>query len=213
VDDSLPEGNELEPFQALRRSGGDTGLGIGLTLVQSLVELHGGRVEVHSAGPNQGSEFRVRLPILVELPIDERTPARLHETAAAQSKLRVLVVDDNRAAADMLSLAMTMLGNEVRMASDGQEAIEVAAKFRPDVVLMDIGMPRMNGYEAARYIRQQPWGEKLMLVALTGWGQDEDKRRTIEAGFDHHLVKPAEPSELQKLLATAGKNSSEQPTG
>ena len=114
---------------------------------------------------------------------------------------RVLVVDDNRAAAEMMTLVVRMLGNEVRTASDGQEAIELAAEFLPEVILMDLGMPRMNGFEAARTIRKQGWGQTMKLVALTGWGQETDKQRTKEAGFDHHLVKPAEPAELQRILS------------
>lgn len=180
-----------------------TGLGIGLTLVKSLVEMHGGRIEVHSDGRNRGSEFRVRLPILEEMPVSEPGRSPPTTVANADSRRRVLVVDDNKAAADMLGTVVKMLGNEVRTAGDGQQGIEVAAEFLPNVILMDLGMPKMNGYQAARHIRQQPWGEKMMLVALTGWGQDEDKQRTKEAGFDHHLVKPAEPAELQRLLSMA----------
>ena len=109
-------------------------------------------------------------------------------------------MDDNKAAADMLCLVVKMLGNEVRTANDGQEAIGVAEDFQPDVVLMDLGMPRMNGYEAARHIRKQPWGQNMMLIALTGWGQEEDRQRTKEAGFDYHLVKPVSLDALQGLL-------------
>jgi CheY-like chemotaxis protein len=179
---------------------GHTGLGIGLTLVKSLVEMHRGAVEVHSAGPGQGSEFRVRLPILTEPEIERPRPAAPEEQTQT-TKRRVLVVDDNQAAADLLGRVVKMLGNEVRAAYDGQQAIEAAEQFRPDVVLMDLGMPKLNGYEAARRIRAQAWGRDMVLVALTGWGQDENKRRAKEAGFDHHLVKPADPAELQRLLA------------
>jgi signal transduction histidine kinase/ActR/RegA family two-component response regulator len=182
---------------------GYTGLGIGLTLVKSLTELHGGRVEVRSDGPNLGSEFTVRLPIYVEAQPTEQLPS--FPEAAPSRRLRVLIVDDNEAAIDMLGIIVKMLGNEVRTAADGQQAVGAAREFLPDVVLMDIGMPKMNGYEAAREIRQQSWGQRMLLVALTGWGQDEDKRRTREAGFDHHLVKPADPSELQRLFARAGE--------
>lgn len=178
-----------------------TGLGIGLTLVKSLVEMHGGSIEVQSDGRNRGTDFRVRLPILAETPVGERKPVQPREISTASNRRRVLVVDDNKSAADMLSTVVSMLGNEVRTAGDGQRGIEVAAEFLPDVILMDLGMPTLNGYEAARRIRQQPWGKKVMLVALTGWGQDEVKQRTKDAGFNYHLVKPAEPAELQKLLA------------
>lgn len=180
---------------------GYTGLGIGLTLVKSLVEMHEGSIHVHSDGPNQGSEFQVRLPILLDPADESREQIYSSESATALDRRRVLVVDDNMAAADMLRLVLKMLGHEVRLAGDGQEAIDVAAEFRPDVILMDIGMPKMNGYEAARHIRQQPWGQKMTLIALTGWGQDEDKERSQEAGFDRHLVKPAEPLVLQRLLS------------
>ncbi len=179
---------------------GYTGLGIGLTLVKSLVEMHGGTIEVKSDGPARGSEFQIRLPILTDKPIEEKFSAEVDSSEAVERKRRVLIVDDNAAAAKMLSLIVKMLGNEVRTAGDGREAVELASQFLPEVVLMDLGMPRMNGYEAARQIRQQSWGENMMLIALSGWGQDDDKRKTKEAGFDHHLIKPAEPSELRKLL-------------
>ena len=191
----------FEMFDQLDRplEQGHKGLGIGLTLVKRLVEMHGGTVEVRSEGTNRGSEFRVRLPVLTKsAPHEPKTPYK--NVAANTTRLSVLVVDDNTAAAKLLSSVIKMMGNEVRTANDGQQAIEVAAEFLPDVVLMDIGMPKMNGYEAAQHIRQQPWGEKMILVALTGWGQEEDKLRTKEAGFDHHLVKPADPSELRRLL-------------
>lgn len=127
-------------------------------------------------------------------------PSEITPGAPPPIKLRVLIVDDNKAAAMMLKMVVKMLGNEAETAGDGEEAIAVAAEFAPHIVLMDLGMPKMNGYEAARHIRQQPWGKKMLLVALTGWGQDEDRQRTAEAGFDHHLVKPAEPNDLQQLF-------------
>lgn len=186
---------------------GYRGLGIGLTLVKSLVQMHGGDVEVHSEGVNRGSEFRVRLPILIGTAADGE-PAIMTDIAKSGSALRVLVVDDNTAAVEMLGKVVKMLGHEVRTACDGKRAIEVAAEFLPDIVLMDLGMPRMNGYETARHVRQQSWGQGMMLVALTGWGQDEDKRRTKDAGFDDHLVKPAEISELRRLFTLAGQRHS-----
>ncbi|UUO08399.1 PAS domain S-box protein [Blastopirellula sp. J2-11] len=184
---------------------GYTGLGIGLTLVKQLVELHGGTIDVQSDGPDQGSEFCVRLPIAGEP--KRATPAELTVTPQP-IKLRVLIVDDNKAAATMLKMVVKMLGNEVMTAHDGVQAIATAAEFSPDIVLMDLGMPKMNGYEAAREIRRQPWGQKMVLVALTGWGQDEDRQRTADAGFNHHLVKPAEPSDLQQLFATVHPSNS-----
>ncbi|MCC9604997.1 PAS domain S-box protein [Blastopirellula sp. JC733] len=178
---------------------GYSGLGIGLTLVKQLVELHKGSIEVHSDGADRGSEFRVHLPISGEP--ERESPAEL-AAIPKRKKLRVLIVDDNKAAATMLKMVVKMLGNDVTTADDGEQAIAAAEEFAPDIVLMDLGMPRMNGYEAARFIRQQPWGQKMVLVALTGWGQDEDRQRTAEAGFNHHLVKPAEPSDLQQLFAS-----------
>jgi CheY-like chemotaxis protein len=118
------------------------------------------------------------------------------------ARCRILVADDSPDSADSLALLLKLMGNEVLTARDGQEAVDLAALYRPDVVLLDIGMPRLNGYDAARQIRQQPWGKGVLLIALSGWGQQEDKRRAQEAGFDHHLVKPVEPAALEKLLAT-----------
>ncbi|WP_164101015.1 PAS domain S-box protein [Candidatus Laterigemmans baculatus] len=185
---------------------GYVGLGIGLTLVKRLVEMHGGVVEARSEGTDKGSEFSVRLPVLMRSPAEERRPESPQPEAVKVSR-RVLVVDDNKAAADMLALVVKMLGNEVRTASDGQQAVAIAAEYLPEVVLMDLGMPKMNGYEAARHIRQQDWGATMLLVALTGWGQEEDRQRTKAAGFDHHLVKPAEPADLQQLFARIAPNS------
>lgn len=179
---------------------GYTGLGIGLSLTKSLVQMHGGKIEVHSAGTGKGSRFSIRLPLgavrsepLRAQPDSPEIPGLL--------KLRVLVVDDNKAGADMLGKLVRILGHEVRTVYDGAAGVEAAARFRPDVVFLDLGMPKMSGYDAARQIRAQPWGDDLMLVALTGWGQEEDKRRTKEAGFDRHLVKPAEPSVLQAIFS------------
>lgn len=181
------------------------GLGIGLTLVKQLVDMHGGEIEVHSDGPGKGSEFVVRLRIL-----EADVSRRQTETAASETPskgLRILVVDDNKAAADMLATVTEMLGNDVRTAYDGQQATEIAAEFRPAVILMDLGMPKMDGCEAARHIRAQHWGENTVLVALTGWGQEEDRQRTTEAGFNHHLVKPAEPAILKEIFAEVAKGA------
>ncbi|MCG6156631.1 PAS domain S-box protein [Rubinisphaera margarita] len=180
---------------------GYTGLGIGLTLVKSLVEMHNGHVEVHSEGEDQGSEFVVRLPLAGASAAQPTIRKGMSNSRTTETKRKVLIVDDNLPAAQMLSLVVKMLGSEIQLAGDGQEAIDVAAEFLPDVILMDLGMPRMNGYEAARHIRNQPWGQDMLLVALTGWGQDEDKQRTREAGFDHHLTKPAEPATLNEIFA------------
>lgn len=175
------------------------GLGIGLSLVRRLVELHGGSVEAHSDGPGRGSRFVVRLPLVAASA--RATPVTPPEAAAGDEGLRVLVADDNSDAAQSLALLLEVMGHEVRTAADGAEAVAVAAEFAPNVVLLDIGMPRMDGYEACRRIRRLPGGDHIVLAALTGWGQAEDRRRSREAGFDHHLVKPVEPGALEALLA------------
>ena len=182
--------------RSLERSHG--GLGIGLTLVKRIVEMHGGTVRGIRAGAGQGSEFVVTLPLSNPMSGDER-PA---ESGAANTVgRRVLVVDDNEGAARVLSLLLKAFGNDVRTAHDGLAAIEIAAEFLPDVIFMDLGMPRLNGYDAARRIREQPWGKHILLAALTGWGQEDDKVRTREAGFDHHFVKPISAESLQELLS------------
>jgi PAS domain S-box-containing protein len=179
---------------------GHKGLGIGLTLVKRLVEMHGGVVEVESEGRNMGSRFRVRLPAMSTLAepqaVADGGPSRVTD----RESRRVLVVDDNQDALMTLSKLVAILGNEVAEAHDGLEAIEVAEQFQPEVVLMDLGMPNLNGFEAARRIRREPWGLDILMIATTGWGQEDDRRRTQEAGFDHHLVKPVEPDDLRMLL-------------
>jgi PAS domain S-box-containing protein len=177
-----------------------SGLGIGLTLAKNLVEMHDGTLEVHSAGAGQGSEFVVRLPIIVKTrkPPPEPTVSEPTTTIAR----RILVVDDNRVSAESLARLLKLTGNETHTAYDGLEAVEAAATLRPDVVLLDIGLPKLNGYEAARKIREEPWGKKMVLVALTGWGQDEDRQKSREAGFNGHMVKPIDHAELMKLLAS-----------
>jgi two-component system CheB/CheR fusion protein len=177
----------------------NAGLGIGLTLAKSLVQMHAGSIEVRSEGGGKGSEFRVRLPILAEVPAEEQQQVDT-DTGEAKSKHRVLIVDDNEEAAEMLSMITETLGHEVRTAYRGEQGIEIAAEFRPEVVFLDLKMPGMDGFEAARHIRRRPGGEAITLVALTGSGLEEDKRRSKEAGFDRHLVKPAMRSDLQKLF-------------
>ncbi len=181
--------------RSLARSEG--GLGIGLTLVKRLVEMHGGSVEVFSAGPGQGSEFTVRLPAR-----DETTASPAGGAAApgAASCRQILVVDDSVDATESLAMLLRTLGHEVRTAHDGSAALEVAATFRPDVVLLDIGLPGMSGYEVARQLRQLPGWEDVFLAALTGYGQEEDRRQALEAGFDAHLIKPTSLDALEQLL-------------
>jgi CheY-like chemotaxis protein/nitrogen-specific signal transduction histidine kinase len=198
--DHLPRLFEMfsQVAPALERSHG--GLGIGLALVRGLVELHGGSVEAQSSGLRRGSEFTVRLPIL-ETPMNLRKDANGdNEKSRVTPKCRILVADDLRDSVDSLALMLRHAGHDIQTAYDGLEAVQAAATFQPDLVLLDIGMPKMNGYEAARYIRQQSWGTRILLVALTGWGQEEDKRRAFEAGFDHHLTKPVEASVLENLI-------------
>jgi CheY-like chemotaxis protein len=158
-------------------------------------------VGARSAGPGKGSAFVVRLPVL-DAPVPSRPePGGDGAGGRAGPKCRVLLADDLPDAVDSLAMMLRLAGHDVQTAHDGLEAVQAAATFRPAVVLLDIGMPRMNGYEAARHIRQQPWGKEMLLVALTGWGQEDDRRRTLEAGFDHHLTKPVEPKVLEELLA------------
>ncbi|MEP7271439.1 MAG: ATP-binding protein, partial [Acidobacteriota bacterium] len=180
------------------------GLGIGLTLVKNLVEMHDGTVDVRSTGVGHGSEFMVRLPILVETPsaasADQNVPAQA--SAAAR---RILVVDDNQDSAESLAMVLKIGGNETHIAYDGLEAVEAAEVFRPDVILLDIGLPKLNGYDAARRIRAETWGKSMVLVALTGWGQDEDRQKSREAGFNAHVVKPVDHAVLTTLLASLSK--------
>jgi len=175
------------------------GLGIGLTLVKRLVELHGGAVEARSDGDGLGSEFVVRLPA-APAAAAESEPEVVGAPGPA-ARRRVLVVDDNRDSAVSLAMVLDIMGNDTRTAYDGLEALEVAETFRPEVVLLDIGMPKLNGYDTARRLRAEPWGKHVLLVAQTGWGQEDDKRKSRDAGFDHHLVKPVDPAALEQLLA------------
>lgn len=184
--------------RSLEKSHG--GLGIGLSITKRLVEMHGGRVEVNSDGHGAGSEFVVCLPVIPS-PAQTLEP-NLETTSAPPASRRILVADDNEDSAGAMAMMLKLLGNEVRTATDGLEAIQLAESFRPELILLDIGMPEMNGYDACRYIRKLPWGDDVVIAALTGWGQEEDKRRSEEAGFDHHLVKPIGPDELEKLLET-----------
>jgi PAS domain S-box-containing protein len=187
---------------SLERSRG--GLGIGLTLVKTLVEMHGGTVDVRSDGLGHGSEFIVRLPVLVETakPVSKPTVGKPTPTA----RRRVLIVDDNQDGAESLAMLLEIAGHETNTANDGLEAIEAAERFRPDAVLLDIGLPKLNGYEVCRRIREQPWGRNMLLVAVTGWGQEEDRHRSREAGFNTHIVKPVDHDVVLQVLASLPSN-------
>jgi PAS domain S-box-containing protein len=182
---------------SLERSQG--GLGIGLTLASRLVEMHGGTIQAHSEGPGRGSEFVVHLPIAAEAARDRE--GEVMDDSGKSPSRRVLVVDDNQDSAMSMAMLLKMSGHETQMAHDGQKAIEVAETFRPEVVLLDIGLPKINGYEACRQIREQAWGRDMTLVAVTGWGQESDRKKSREAGFDHHMVKPVDFDSLTKVLA------------
>jgi CheY-like chemotaxis protein len=178
------------------------GLGIGLTLVRNLVEMHGGRVQAKSEGPGKGSEFTVYLPALPRESRDLEVPTESKQAAVSGTALRVLVVDDNLDSADTLALLLKFAGHDVRTAHEGDTALEEAGVFLPHVVVLDIGLPKMNGYEVARRLRKQPEMKNSFLIALTGYGQDEDRLRSKDAGFDHHLVKPVDPDKLQSLISS-----------
>jgi signal transduction histidine kinase/CheY-like chemotaxis protein len=190
--------------QASRANESRSGLGIGLTLVKRLVEMHDGTITAHSDGPGKGSEFIVRVPEALPTtpPAARAAKAKLKSRNARGKPIRILVVDDNQDSADSLGMLMKLLGNDVRIVNDGLAAVAVANEFEPQVVLLDIGLPTLNGYEAARKFRKQPWGAKAVLVAVTGWGEAVDRQKSKKAGFDHHLVKPVEPDVLTTLLAS-----------
>ena len=196
---------------SLERSKG--GLGVGLTLVKRLVELHGGEVSASSEGLGKGSEFVVRLPILSDAPAAPARASLASSTAPQAVPYPILIVDDNRDSADSMAMMLRILGNNVRTAYDGIEAVRVAADYRPGVVLLDIGLPKLSGYEAARRIRQEPWGRSMVLIAVTGWGQKDDRRRSREAGFDYHIVKPVAPEELVELLGSLSSRTDDADQG
>ena len=197
----------FEMFERVDREPGMTqeGLGIGLTLVRRLVELHGGKVTVHSDGLNTGSTFTVHLPLatapVVTQPVAVPAQSKNGLTEDGALRRKILVVDDNRDSAMSLSLLLELDGHDVRRAYDGLEALEIADEFRPEITLLDIGMPRLDGYGAARELRRRQWADSLLLIALTGWGQQEDRRLAREAGFDHHMVKPVDPEALRLLIS------------
>jgi PAS domain S-box-containing protein len=177
------------------------GLGVGLTIAKRLVESHGGSIEPHSAGPGRGAEFVVRLPLA---PTSQTTHVERRQSTSTMPvrRLKVLVVDDNDDFVQMVTLAIEGMGHEVRKALDGQTAISAALSYRPDVVLLDLGLPIVSGLDVACELRRHREMANVRLVAMTGWGQETDRRHTLEAGFDYHLTKPTEPDELERLLAT-----------
>lgn len=183
----------------LERSHG--GLGIGLSLVKGVVDLHGGGIEARSDGLEKGSEFVVRLPVLVEKQEEPVKREGDFDEPLHLAKRRILVADDLKDSTDSLAMLLRMSNHEVHTAYDGEEAVAAAEQFRPEAILLDIGMPKLNGYDACRRIREQPWAKDVLLIAVTGWGQDEDRRRTLEAGFNVHLVKPVKTRDLMQVLA------------
>jgi CheY-like chemotaxis protein/two-component sensor histidine kinase len=190
--------------RSIERSRG--GLGIGLALVKGLVEMHGGTITAESEGLRRGCTFTVRLPVLAAAAATPEPTATAPQSQTRESR-RILVVDDNKDAALTMADMLELLGDEVRTAEDGLDALAVADSFRPEIVLMDIGMPRLNGYEATRRIREQPWGRTMTIVALTGWGQETDRARSREAGCDAHFVKPVSLTDLEALLAAPPRSN------
>jgi CheY-like chemotaxis protein len=203
--DAMPRIFEPSTHEERLNSGAHGGLGIGLIVVRGLVEMHGGVVEARSDGAGHGSQFTVRLPLL---PAEELTvtvaPARDYaaEAAAEGNSLRILVVDDNQDSAISMTLLLELQGHEVHVAHSGLDALRIAGETLPDVILLDIGMPGMNGYEVARKLRDQEKFAKTLLVAITGYGRTSDLKQTKSAGFDHHLVKPVDYDKLQAVLAS-----------
>ncbi len=183
---------------ALSRSQG--GLGIGLSLAKGLVDLHGGHIRARSEGVGRGSEFVVHLPLGQAAGLPEASLGVADAPATTCARYRILVADDLADSADSLAMLLQLEGHEVRVAYDGEQALALAESFRPDVALLDVGMPKLNGLEVCGRIREQHWGQRMTLVAQTGWGQASDRQRSRDAGFDHHIVKPIDPEKLIALL-------------
>jgi CheY-like chemotaxis protein/anti-sigma regulatory factor (Ser/Thr protein kinase) len=180
---------------------GQSGLGIGLALAKQMIDLHGGHIEAHSDGPHRGSEFRFMLPQVDELPAMQNSSVAGNKlTVLGADRIRILVVDDNVDAANMLSELLKQAGYQTRVAYDGRTAIEMAEILEPTVVLLDIGLPYLSGHEVAAHLRSLPWGRNARLIALTGWGQEDDKRRSLKSGFNEHLTKPVDPELLLQRI-------------
>ncbi|CAN5380234.1 hypothetical protein BH11PLA2_BH11PLA2_44990 [soil metagenome] len=196
--------------RSLEKSQG--GLGIGLTIVRNLVHLHGGTIEARSDGPDRGSEFTVVLPLVANIESLTPEPSIDPASPSAIACLRMLVVDDNEDSALTLAMLLTALGHDVQTCHDGERAVQMAGEMKPDLILMDVGMPRMNGYDATRAIRNQPSQHRPHIIALTGWGQQEDRQQSKAAGCDDHLVKPVDADALQRVLQTVSESKSSSPT-
>jgi PAS domain S-box-containing protein len=193
----------FEPFAQLDRSyeRADGGLGIGLTLAKKLIEMHDGRIEAKSAGRGKGTEFLILLPTIAAAPVQRASIAHKHSDAMVSC--RVLIADDNHDAAVSLSMLLQAMGHDTRVVHDGIEALEEAEVYRPDIVLLDIGMPRLDGYETARRLAAKPWAAATQIVAVTGWGQETDRQRAKDAGFHRHLVKPVDLDALREVMSEA----------
>jgi CheY-like chemotaxis protein len=188
---------------ALGRAEG--GLGVGLSLVRGLVSLHGGSVKALSDGPGRGSEFIVRIP--VGTPLESSNIEATQNVPVSGAGLKILVVDDSRDAADTCAILLELSGHHVQTAYTGRQALDLAETFRPHVLLLDIGLPDLDGYQLAKKVRESSWGRGTVLVAVTGWGQEEDRHRAFEAGFDHHLTKPIAEETVESLIQSLGTAS------
>jgi CheY-like chemotaxis protein len=194
--------------RSIERSEG--GLGIGLTLTHRLVEMHGGRIEARSNGLGKGSEFIIYLPILEREGAGCEGNARSEEAEHAGACRRIAIADDNQVAVRSAAMLLQLLGCQVQTAEDGLAAIGLAKRFRPDAMLLDIGMPKLNGYDACRAIRELPGGDQMVLIAISGWGEDGARKRTQEAGFDAHMVKPVNYEDVLKLVDELCQSSNRQ---
>jgi CheY-like chemotaxis protein len=199
----IPEIFEMFTQIKSQNEASEGGLGIGLALSKGLVQLHGGQIAAHSAGLGTGSEFVMSLPRSLVVETSDSNATEFNGDSSTSSARRVLLADDNRDGAESLSMLLELAGHEVHLAHSGAEALELANQVRPDVAVLDIGMPELSGYEVAKRIRREPWGAHMILIALTGWGQQNDKLLAEASGFDHHCTKPVDPDELQRCFTPA----------